>query len=69
MNKFKKIILSILGGIDVTFYMFTPILIAVLWVRLSTLENWTEYFIYGIGLLATIFRAIKIGFLKNNDRN
>lgn len=68
MNKFKKIILSILGGIDVTFYMFTPILIAVLWVRLSTLENWTEYFIYGIGLLATIFRAIKIGFLKN-DRN
>lgn len=69
MNKFKKIILSILGGIDVTFYMFTPILIAVLWVRLSTLENWTEYFIYGIGLLSTIFRAIKIGFLKNNDRN
>lgn len=68
MNKFKKIMLSILGGIDVTFYMFTPILIAALWVRFSTLENWTEYFIYGIGLLATIFRAIKIGFLKD-DRN
>lgn len=65
MNKFKKIILSILGGIDVTFYMFTPILIAALWIRLSTLENWTEYFIYGIGLFATIFRAIKIGFLKD----
>lgn len=65
MNKFKKVILSILGGVDVTFYMFTPILIAVLWVKLSSMENWTEYFFYAIGLLATIFRAIKIGWLKN----
>lgn len=65
MNKFTKVILSILGGVDVVFTMFTPILIAVLWVKVSNLENWTEYFFYGIGLLATMFRAIKIGWLKN----
>jgi hypothetical protein len=41
--------------------MFSPILIAVLWVKVSNLENWTEYFFYGIGLLASLFRAIKIG--------
>ena len=66
MNKLKKVILSILGGIDVTFTMFTPIILAAVWVTVSNLENWTEYFIYGIGLLATLFRAIKIGWLKND---
>jgi hypothetical protein len=66
MNKFKKVILSILGGIEVTFTMFTPIILAALWVTVSSLENWTEYFIYGIGLLATLFRAIKLGWLKND---
>lgn len=64
MNKFKKIVLSILGGVDVTFTIFMPVIVAALWVTSSSLENWTEYFIYGIGLLATIFRAIKIGWLK-----
>lgn len=66
MNKLKKVILSILGGIEVTFTMFTPIILAALWVTVSSLENWTEYFIYGIGLLATLFRAIKLGWLKND---
>lgn len=64
MNKFSKVILSILGGIEVVFTMFSPILIAVLWVKVSSLENWTEYFFYSIGLLATMFRAIKIGWFK-----
>jgi hypothetical protein len=64
MNKFKTVVLSILGGIDVTFNLFTPILLAALWVTVSRLENWTEYFIYGVGLLATLFRAIKICWLK-----
>ena len=68
MNKATKITLSVLGGIDVTFRIFTPILIAVLWVTVSSLENWTEYFIYGLGLIATIFRAIKIGWLNNGRR-
>ena len=65
MNIFKKIVLSILGGVDVTFYIFTPILLAAVWVAVGGLNDWTEYFFYGIGLLATMFRAIKIGFLKH----
>jgi len=66
MNRFKKIFLSILGGVDVTFTIFSPILLAALWVTVSSLENWTEYFFYTIGLLATMFRAIKIGFLQHD---
>ena len=61
MNKFNIIILSILGGIDVTLKIFTPIILAALWVIVTGLDNWTAYFFYGVGLLSTIFRAIKIG--------
>ena len=64
MNKFNIIILSILGGIDVTLKMFTPIILAALWVIVTGLDNWTAYFFYGVGLLSTIFRAIKIGWLR-----
>lgn len=66
MNKFKTISLSILGGIDVTFHIFTPILLAALWVSLGSNNNWTDTFIYGIGLLATLFRGIRVGWFKND---
>ena len=65
MNKFKKIMLSILGGVDVTFYMLTPIIIAVLWVNVIGLVEALDYFFYAIGLISSIFRAIKIGWLEN----
>jgi hypothetical protein len=65
MNKFYKILIATLGGIETTFYLFTPILLAGLWVKVSGLNNWTSYFFYSIGLLSTLFRSIKIsGVLK-----
>ena len=64
MKRLKKISLAILGGIDVTFYIFTPIIIASLWVSISKSNDWTTAFIYAIGLLSTLFRAIKIGWMK-----
>jgi len=64
MNKFLVVVLSILGGVEVVFYIFTPVIIAALWISVVGLVNWTSYFIYGVGLLATLFRAIKIGFLN-----
>ena len=66
MNKIKTIILAILGGVDTTIYMFTPIFLAALWINLAGLNDWMIYFFYGLGLLATLFRAIKIGFIKHN---
>jgi len=64
MNKKTKIILAILAGIDTTITMFTPILLVVLWMSVVELSIWKTYFIFGMGLLATLFRAIKIGFMK-----
>ena len=65
MNKLKTIILAILGGIDTVIYMFTPIILAVIWINMAGLNDWMTYFFYGLGLISTFFRAIKIGFMKN----
>ena len=65
MNKLQKIALSILGGVDVTFYIFTPILISIMWIGLVQLTELYIYFIFSLGLLATFFRALKVGWLKN----
>jgi len=64
MNNKIKIPLSILAGIETTFYMFTPIILASLWVRVFGFESFGSYLIYSIGLLSTLFRAIKIGWLR-----
>jgi len=64
MNKLITIILAVLGGINVTINMFTPIILAVLWIRVAGLNNWTSYLFFGLGLFATLFRAIQVGFLK-----
>ena len=63
MNKFILVILAILGGIETVFYIFTPIAIVVLWTSIVGFNNWTSYFCYGMGILATIFRGIKIGWM------
>lgn len=64
MNKLLKIIIATLAGIETTFYLVTPIMIASLWVIVNGLNDWTTYLFYGIGLVATLFRAIKIGWMK-----
>lgn len=64
MNKFNKIMLSILGGVDTTFYIFTPIMLVVLMGQSQILNDFQVNFIYSLGFLSTIFRAIKIGWLK-----
>jgi len=64
MNKIIKILLAILAGIDTTLYIFTPIILVTIWNTISNLGELTIYFLYAIGFLSTLFRAIKIGWLK-----
>lgn len=63
MNKKTKITLAILAGIDVTITIFTPIILATIWINVFGFSN-GSYFVYGLGLFATLFRAIKVGLLK-----
>ena len=62
MNKLNKILIAIIGGIDTTIYMFTPIILAAIWVTLAGTDSWLDILFYGFGLFATLFRAIKIGW-------
>lgn len=64
MNKINKISLSVLAGIETVFYIFSPILLVALWVNVFGLYNFGSNLVYGIGLFATVFRAIKIGWMK-----
>lgn len=64
MNKLNKILLSIIAGIDTTIYLFTPIIISTLWINIFGLDNFGSYLIVGLGFFSTMFRAIKIGWLK-----
>ena len=64
MNNLNKALLAILAGIETTFYLFTPILISTLWINIFGLDNFGSYLISGLGLFSTLFRAIKIGFLR-----
>lgn len=64
MNKINKIILSILGGIDAVIYMFTPIILSTIWINIGGLNNLSSYLFFTLGLLASIFRAYKIGWMK-----
>ena len=64
MNKLLKILLATLGGVEAVFYMVTPILIALMWATLFSFESFGNYVIYATALIASIFRGIKVGWLK-----
>jgi len=67
MNKLQKILIGILGAVDVVFSFFMPIAVAILWINMTSYQGIGSYFIYGLGLLSSIFRAIKTGgWLKWN---
>ena len=65
MNQLIKVIVAILGGIDTVFSIGIPILISIIWVRIGGVTGWSSYVLLSAGILACIFRAIKVGFMKN----
>ena len=64
MNKLIKIIVATLGGIDAVFTIGLPILVSIIWIRIGGLSGWSSYVLLSAGILACVFRAIKIGFMK-----
>ena len=64
MNKVLKILVAIFGGIEVVFTMALPILVAIIWVRISEVIGISAYILISAGLIASLFRAIKIGFIE-----
>jgi len=62
MNKLKKILLATLGGLNTVVSVTIPILVVLLWIRTSEVVGISSYILIGAGFLASLFRAIKIGW-------
>lgn len=64
MNKIVKGIIAVLAGVEVIFYLISPLAIASLLIILGNPTKIIAVLINAGGLLATVYRAIKVGFLK-----
>jgi hypothetical protein len=64
MNRLQKVLIGILGAVDVVFSIFMPIAVAILWIYITNYQGAGSYFVYILGLLSSLFRAIKFGWLK-----
>ena len=65
MNKLLKILIAILGGIDTFVYIFTPFILVLLFITVFSIEGWRQSSFWAVGLLSILFRAIKIGIIRN----
>jgi hypothetical protein len=64
MNKINTIILAVIGGCSVLMEIMTPIAIALFWGYFFELNGTVDALILIVGGLGSLFRAIKIGFMK-----
>ena len=62
MKKFKKVLVGILGGMDVAITVTTPIILSLLWIEIFGVKFSTYVIIIACGL-AALFRAIRIGWI------
>ena len=60
MNKFLKVFLAIIGGINVIFSLFIPIAISLVITKMYNLVGFSLYLVIIIGSLSTFYRAIEI---------
>ncbi len=59
MNKFFKIIVAVLGAVNVVFSMFIPISIALILISFLDMSVFNVWAIMILGFLSSFFRAIK----------
>lgn len=65
MDSKLKVFLAIIGACSVIIEMLTPLAIALFWGYYFNLSTTSTTIILIIGGLATLFRAIKVGWLKD----
>lgn len=64
MNKFMKALIAALGGINVVFSIFVPIAVSLLVIKSWNLNGFGSFIIMLIAILSSVYRAIKIGWMK-----
>lgn len=64
MNKLSKILIAVLGAVDLVFSLFLPIAMSLILISTFELSNFNNNIVLGIGMLSTAYRAIDIAFLR-----
>lgn len=59
MNKFLRGIVAFLGGVNVAFSIFIPIALVLLVIAVIDLSYYATLFLLIIGLISSVYRAIK----------
>jgi hypothetical protein len=63
ISKTKKVLIAIFGGVDTVVYIMTPIILSLLFIRIMNVSTLGANIFQIVGLLATLFRGYKIGFI------
>ncbi len=63
MNKFFKILIAVLGAVNVAFNIFVPVAMALVLISVFELTYINIVLIMIIGILSTIYRAVE-GFIR-----
>jgi hypothetical protein len=61
MNKFLKIVIAVLGGVEAVFSIGIPVLVALVCIKIGNITGFIKYSFFTASILASFFRAIKIG--------
>jgi len=64
MSKVKLVVLAIMGACSVIIDIMTPLAVALFWGSFFGLSEFASSVVLVIGGIATMFRAIKIWFVK-----
>lgn len=64
MNKFFKVIISVMGATNAIFNMFIPLAVALLITNMIDIDSWKLAALFCAAIVSTIYRAIKIGFIE-----
>ncbi len=60
MNKFLKVIVAILGAVNLVFSIFIPIAVALISISFFNLTSFSNILVIIIGILSTIYRAVEV---------
>ncbi len=64
MKQYKKIFIAVLGATNAGFSIFIPIALTLL--LIPHIKGIAIFFLLGIGILSSLYRAIEIGILKTS---
>lgn len=64
MNKLLKTIIAVMAGVDIVMTIITPIFVSLMFINFADLTEFKLNLVFGIGLISTLFRSIKIGLFN-----